>query len=493
MRSSRDDLLEDAETLQFLGASAIKKLEKHVRSLKNDTKSYESRIAVLLTSSAEQLLSEFSGAVTRILQIKKELEHASTGDIHKIRDTKKMCASMIRVLYSRLGTTLAEGNWQSPSFASALSSEAGSETGTIYPSQDDYKRDAYAAEREYAQRYVSEYVDHAILRSVTALNTSSGMSAFATVVEAVRGEFPTHGSVLAGSESYFQNKWVLENKFGNSVQYADELNADNFLQHANELQPDLICLDSFSSAKAALPNVSKILRTLPQIVKHPFSLVLDNTVLSTSYQPLTDVPRNSTMQIYVIESLLKYHQFGLDRVNAGIIWSLSNHASRMSAARMHLGAIIPEASLHSLPEPNRVLFDARLKRIGDNAELLARRLHAFAKDNGTFVESVAHPSLHVKKTDSQSFFRGPFVVLRFKQEYDSVKKYDQFVARVIGKAREKGVGLVGGTSFGFDVTRIYVAARLAEGLSKPYLRISVGTETVDEISALADVFEQVLR
>ena len=65
--------------------------------------------------------------------------------------------------------------------------------------------------------------------------------------------------------------------------------------------------------------------------------------------------------------------------------------------------------------------------------------------------------------------------------------YKKFLAAAIGEARRSGVSLVGGTSFGFDVTRAYLTALHATKVTKPFLRISVGTETSDQMPALARV------
>jgi hypothetical protein len=48
------------------------------------------------------------------------------------------------------------------------------------------------------------------------------------------------------------------------------------------------------------------------------------------------------------------------------------------------------------------------------------------------------------------------------------------------------IDLVEGTSFGLDVTRMYVTAQTATDISKPFLRVSAGTETASEIESVAE-------
>jgi hypothetical protein len=49
------------------------------------------------------------------------------------------------------------------------------------------------------------------------------------------------------------------------------------------------------------------------------------------------------------------------------------------------------------------------------------------------------------------------------------------------------VDLNAGTSFGFDVTRIYLTARHANEDARPFIRISPGTETEEGIERVKEV------
>ena len=65
--------------------------------------------------------------------------------------------------------------------------------------------------------------------------------------------------------------------------------------------------------------------------------------------------------------------------------------------------------------------------------------------------------------------------------------------RVIEEAKKRDLDLVSGTSFGFNVTRIYLTAMHADEIIKPFVRVSVGTETCDEIERLAQAFEAAMK
>jgi hypothetical protein len=53
-------------------------------------------------------------------------------------------------------------------------------------------------------------------------------------------------------------------------------------------------------------------------------------------------------------------------------------------------------------------------------------------------------------------------------------------------AASRGIKLLAGSSFGFDTTRIYLAAARAES-GTPFVRIAAGTEHRLELDALTDV------
>ena len=55
----------------------------------------------------------------------------------------------------------------------------------------------------------------------------------------------------------------------------------------------------------------------------------------------------------------------------------------------------------------------------------------------------------------------------------------------VAEAARRQIGLVAGSSFGFDTTRIYLTAAHAE-LGTPFVRIAAGTEHRLELEPLAD-------
>jgi cystathionine beta-lyase/cystathionine gamma-synthase len=201
--------------------------------------------------------------------------------------------------------------------------------------------------------------------------------------------------------------------------------------------------------------------------------------------------------LFVIESLNKYHQFGLDRVTGGIVWAAGcPRGSGLADARKRSGTIMPDTCVLSLPTPNRERLMRRLRRIDRNALVLAQRVERHLTSHpSVFVSHVVYPGLSSHPCYAWTKcagFRGGSIVLAPRLGPGSTILARRFIGRAIQKARCEGVDLVAGTSFGFDVTRLYLTALYATGISKPFLRVSAGTESAAEIEGVAKILIQAL-
>lgn len=485
------DLREDIELLAALAASGKASAEEALRAITQHPERYPSESARHAADSVGRLVDSFVRAGESLRSARN-----TAGAGGSAAAVKKEAAGLLRVLYAELGAARASLNWQSPSFAHSLSSQAGSETGSIVASRNDYKRDGHADDEAYARAFVREYVDRGLHSVPKAYLTSSGMAAVSTVLQFLSGSIPKDDRVVAGIGTYFQNKWVLENMFPGRVDYVDEGDTSAVLTALASQKPALAFFDSLSGASSlAIPDMHAIMQGASRLASPPV-FVIDNTVMSVGFQPLPHLPLvGKRPKLYMVESLLKYHEFGFDRVGAGIIWTPDDKNDALLTARMHFGTIIPDASALSLPIPNRRLFDARMRRIDRNARRIAARLDSFVSGADTPLLAVVHPSLakgpHRGRILSLPFL-GPFITLEFKLNEGHVGRYDEFVEASLCAARRAGADLIGGTSFGFDTTRVYVTARKATGITEPYVRISVGTETLEEADILAGVFEAAL-
>ncbi len=405
----------------------------------------------------------------------------------------------LRSLQGITATLLISTDWQSPSFLHALKSQAGIQEGKIVGTVNDYKRDENLDARAFEIAFAREYIDGATLRiGPSVYATSSGMAAFTTIIAFLQHHQKTDGPILVGGSSYFENKMMLKKAFSGRIYFFDEFDVDGFLKLVARHQPAVIFLDTLcNTEEVAVPHLSRLIPELAKCVKRHTFLVLDNSGMGPMYQPLNDFPFLSLkLHLIVFESLNKFYQFGMDRVTGGIIWTVGHACLGMQSMRTHLGTNIPDASAQALPEPNRMLLEARMQRIDRNVQHVAEALdaHIRSKTRSPF-SRVTYPGLPCYKGyvwTKDLPFHGAFFVLNFKPRASIVAHAKQFIALAIEEAKKNDVELIAGTSFGFNITRVYLTALKANKIAKPFLRISVGTESPEEIEKLIKVFKRTI-
>ncbi len=492
MNETLSDLLDDLIELESLTSSSFERIGKHKAHLEKAKQSYEpGSHAYLLKKTVE--LSETYENLLQDLRI--EIGAKDTwieSDNLRLIAFKKAKADLLRILQNNLGSVLSAGNWQSPSFAHTRLSQAGNRTGDIKVNMNDYTRDLHMDGTEYARLFINEYVDQGFRFPPWAFLTSSCMSALTTTLVHFASTMEPDDVALAGKTIYFQNKIVIEMILPGRVIFFDEFDTDAILALAKKHKPKIILLDSLcGTASLAMPNLSKLIPSLSRILSYKSVMIVDISATAAMYQPFRDLPVNPLgMQLIVIASLSKYFEWGQDRVHGGVI-IVPVTTPGLLQARMHLGTILSDTSTLSLPVPNRKLFTKRLMRIGRNATLLAGRIDAYAHEHTCSLSHVVHPRLPTYRGYSWTKdlpFTGGVFTLEFKQKYHKPSYHKNYVARVLSIAKKRNVDIIGGAGFGFDTTRIYFIGPVAEKFLKTsFVRIAVGTETMDEVAALGDV------
>lgn len=489
--SSRTDLEDDLNELLFLANSKIEQINGFIKLLKSDNDSIRHETRSLVLNVASDYLDKYTKLSLKISETLKN-ELITPNLKHSYADT-------LRTLTGLTGALLSSTDWQSPSYAHSHISQAGTQNGKISATINDYKRDHNIDAEHYERAFRSEYIDAPLRIPPNVYTTSSGMAAFTTILNTLHLDGIINGPVLVGQSCYFECKKILERFFGENLYYVDEMSVEDILAKVRTLQPSVIFLDTICNTETiAVPDTKQIITRLSQELTRPTTLVLDNTGLGISYQAYKDLPLlPSKLHIITFESLLKYHQFGIDRVPAGIIWTKAISPFGISGWRMHLGTTLADTAVLSLPKPNRTLLSKRMARMNRNAHYLARTLDAHIK---TMVDSpyshIVYPGLpsHPSFAWTKDFkFHGSFMVVACKSPNAEISLHKTFIVFAIDEAKKAGIDLISGTSFGFDTTRIYLTALHATGVTKPFMRISVGTETWDEIQNIGAVLIRALN
>lgn len=493
MEDSIKELKEDLADLRTLLDGANERLAKFSARLIAHPEFTHKDARETLKPLVETLLTRYTA-----LRVEIVLHERETMDLATLAAFKHACVHTLHTLQGILGSVLASTDWQSPSFLHTQTSEAGMQTGKIIGTVSDYKRDFHKDSTAYEDAFKAAYLDVSSHLPVTVSTTSSGMAALSTILAAMRERVKGSGPIFVGEHCYFQNKILLRNEYGDRIRFFNEFNTDELLTAIEQTRPSAVFIDALcNTVDIPVPDLAKILNTLAK-VNFPLVVVLDTSGMPTGFVPL---PKPSFFAhhfcLVVFESLNKYHQHGLDRITGGVMWTAGFSAPSLHFYRMHQGTTIPDASILSLPEPNKPLLARRLAREERNAQYLAEVLEAhLASKHHTLFQRIVYPGLpsHPSYAWAKDLpFRGSFLTIALKPTYQWTIVYEHFLKAVVAEAKKAGAPLNAGSSFGLHTTRVYLTALHAKkGDAEPFLRISLGTESKAELEALAQVFIRVI-
>jgi hypothetical protein len=358
---------------------------------------------------------------------------------------------------------------------------AGVQTGIIEPTLSDYKRVQHFDEKPYEAAWKREYIPFTSPFS-RCYTVSSGMAGCTTLLVYIQQKLHGYdGPILVGKRTYFELADLLKGFFPNRIVYIDEAHTTSIIDAIRVHKPRLIVLDSYPNVEDIVaPEIVKIYEFLNSWVKTQTYLFLDTSSLPLSTLfPQKFRFKSSQLSVVGIESLIKYHQFGMDRVNGGMIWTWGMKTGEVFEQRFITGTNIGDAEVQSLPTPNRILMCKRLHMINVSCKLLRDTVNTSV---GTISKKHKIQSLHYPV---HAGYSGGFLTVHFAPQFQSVTAYTRFIDAVMMQAKKRGVQIIGGTSFGFDTTRIYLTALHATD-TVPFVRIAPGIETTEEIQRIAE-------
>jgi cystathionine beta-lyase/cystathionine gamma-synthase len=479
------DLDADLDELLFLVRSAEAGLAEAADELARA--SLHARTRALLKRERERTRGRYRTIAERLVALRAHAAttRPSSSLIEDLAAEKTSLADLLRVEQALTAALNCAADWQSPSFLHSIAASVGRHEGSIRAHWNDYKRDRHLDADRYERRYLEALVEGP--PDLRALLTSCGMAAFSTVLSFLQLESELDGPVLAGAGLYHESRLLLERALPGRLHLVDEADGASLLRAIDELRPSAVFLDSLSNTKwMPVPELPPLLARLADEQTY---LVIDNTGLSVACQPFARACES--VRLIVFESLLKYAQLGLDRANAGIIVARGSDAERLSRYREHLGTNVPDVAVHALPQPDRRMLERRLVRLQRNALLLAERLHA--QMDG--LAEIVYPGLpsHRSAASARKLpFRGSCLSIVFREPAATLRRERALVERAVAEAARRRAALLGGSSFGFDTTRIYLTAEGAE-YGEPFVRIAAGTEHRLEVERVAEALAAAVR
>ena len=156
------------------------------------------------------------------------------------------------------------------------------------------------------------------------------------------------------------------------LRLVDETDTPTLLRAIDELRPSEVFLDSLSNTSTMpMPDLKA---AMGRVRGKDTYVIVDNTCLSLGCQPFALAGEDVCLVVF--ESLLKYCQLGMDRVNAGVIVARAQDAEALDDNREHLGTNVPDVAVHAMPPPDRGVLERRLTRLHRNAAARPRRARA---------------------------------------------------------------------------------------------------------------------
>ena len=490
------DIKEDFEELFYLYDANLTQLLQFREDLKSGKKYFIKETFFEIENFIFSLISKNDRNIKEINSIlaKLNLNHKSFS-FENLRQKRNIFRDYIRVLKAETASLIVSSDWQSPSYNFSMYSNAGRQTGKIWGTVNDYKRDIHLDETDFENEYLREYIDAKLKFLLKCFLTNSGQSAFITILTYLLSTGKLRNKIILGSNSYFQYKQILAQTLGNKIIQVNEDNTSRILNLIKKKQPSAIFLDTITNSRNIhLPNLNEIISNIYAHYTQELYIVIDNTCCPLFNQPFLVRKRNPNIHMVMFESLNKYHQFGTDRVTGGIITAEKKDWYGISEYRKHSGTNIPDYSVHALTKPKRFFLNKRILRHGRNTLELARYLYSLSLSKQKVIENIVCPGLANHPSydwNHDSRFYGSFISIHFKKKFENKGKINKFIDCAIKTAKKEKVNLIAGTSFGLNATRIYLTS-LWSKYGNPFLRVSVGTEDSLELEKLKSVFRRTI-
>lgn len=463
LKKIRDDLQEDATLLIYLSGDLAGKCRRF--SQKNYAE--VAPVGVALTeavSSLKERSASFAAGVSKL---------DNMAELPALYGQKQNILHDIHAITGLVSGARVYSHRQSPVIDQSVGS-AETEDGKILAHFNDYTRDQHIIGTIFEKQYRRHFVPIPLTVPVYTYATTSGMAAMTTAALMVMGEAPKDAPILVGSSCYFETKQLLSSLFGERVISVDLSDSTCVAKAITRHRPVAVFADTIGNEPMMrLVDIPGIIYAMKDALYSQVYVVADISASSFMRPLIRGVGLPRGVMLVGVESQNKFLQFGLDRVTAGVVWGTGFQAMKLYDYRDHAGTICSDASIAALPTPMRNLARRYMARLARNAGILFRLLH----DS----DVVSRLGLTVRYPEETGFC-GAYLMISWKER--PLKTFDGYINKVMKIAQQRGIAMVHGTSFGFHTTRIYTVA-MHTLYEKPFLRISPGTETEQEMHGIA--------
>lgn len=334
-------------------------------------------------------------------------------------------------------------------------------------------------------------------RKTALLMTSSGMAAYNLIENYLMRYALRHGdTVLIPHYIYFETDEQISKLPGIDIERAETHNAEEIVRLIREKKPKVVFLDPLTNTvELRITDVQGVIEKISEIeLEDDIYFVIDGTMMSGEFNPFTASRDNPRVKVLYYDSCSKYTQLGLDIAMGGLVAPPVELASIFDRLRRNTGTIMYDSAANIFPAYSRETHQKRMKRFTRNAVLIGNRI---AEDEEVSREVKVHFPLLENHPDHELAGRfnsiGGLMTFTFQNPYLNQRDaLNSFIEIALAVAKEYGVSLTKGVSFGFSIPRISAAAAMAEN-APPFLRLSTGDRSYEETQLLTTALIEAFR
>lgn len=288
--------------------------------------------------------------------------------------------------------------------------------------------------------------------------TSSGMAAF-TWIEAflLRDRLVPGDRILLAPYIYYEVAQQLTALPHIISERASGYLVEEIVADVVRLQPKVVFVDPLANnVRQRMFDLPELYRRLREVVTDRLTVIVDGTMIGASLQ--TELfAGDDRLEIIYYESCTKYLQLGMDFALGGLVVYPKELTERFDMLRRNSGAVLARHNAELFPRYETPLHQRRMHRIWTNAERMANLLHSDLRV--TAAGEVHHPALahhpDVRLAHTLPYGSGIVTFLYHDRPRNNWDNLNAVVDQILAHAREFGVQVTKGVSFGYSVPRVW--------------------------------------
>jgi threonine dehydratase len=328
------------------------------------------------------------------------------------------------------------------------------------------------------------------------LATSSGMAAY-NLIESylIRYVLKPNDIILIPHYIYFETDEQISKIFSLNIVRADTHDTEEIIKLIAKNKPRIVFLDQLTNTvELRITDVETIIRKVAENkTTEDIYFIIDGSMISGEINPST-ISDNPHIKILYYDSCSKYLQLGLDIGMGGLIVAPTELSPTFERLRRNIGAIMYDSVANIFPIYSHETHKKRMRRFTRNAVIIGEKFNNDVElskyINIHFPLLKNHPDY---KTATNFDSLGGLITFSFKdQNLNQRESLNSLIEIVLIVAKEHGVSLTKGVSFGFSIPRISAASAMAEN-TPPFLRLSTGDRSFGETNLLGDALVEAFK